>query len=397
MFIYIKISKIFIYQQERAFYQKEVKLIMEYNITYREKNKGIQVIVSYKDNEGKWKQKTRQGFDKKATAKRAADSIIEEIKEACVNGSRLDSDLTGITLREFSEMYFETKALHCEENSLLAYKRALDSYSELMDMPMEKVTSINVQKIINRLQREGKSYTTIKFYTDILKSIFKAAVSPYKAILENPFTVKFEMPKVKVNKKIRALNKAEMDDLLYKIKKPSNFTLKENNYLISLIAGTMGLRIGEILGLCEDDIDFNKSVCRVNKQWKRLKNDTFGFGSVKSKNSNRMVPIPKSTLKEIQSYIDHQKVKDLSKRIFWDEVSTGNAAARLRRLYIARGYNISVHDLRHTYASLLVANGENFKTVASLIGDTVQMVMNTYSHMTEDMFLMAKKTIENIF
>lgn len=38
---------------------------MQYNITYREKDKEIQFIISYKDNYGKWKQKSKQGFKTK--------------------------------------------------------------------------------------------------------------------------------------------------------------------------------------------------------------------------------------------------------------------------------------------------------------------------------------------
>jgi len=56
-----------------------------------------------------------------------------------------------------------------------------------------------------------------------------------------------------------------------------------------------------------------------------------------------------------------------------------------------------VHDLRHTYASRLVANGVDFKTVAELMGDTVQMVISTYSHFTKDMMDKAQIAVNNIF
>ena len=41
---------------------------MEYNFTFREKDKGFQVILSYKDNRGCWKQKSKQGFKTKREA-----------------------------------------------------------------------------------------------------------------------------------------------------------------------------------------------------------------------------------------------------------------------------------------------------------------------------------------
>ena len=53
---------------------------MEYNFTYREKDKGFQVILSYKDNVGRWKQKSKQGFKTKREAKNAGDKLLEEVK-----------------------------------------------------------------------------------------------------------------------------------------------------------------------------------------------------------------------------------------------------------------------------------------------------------------------------
>ncbi|HZK57532.1 MAG TPA: Arm DNA-binding domain-containing protein, partial [Clostridia bacterium] len=43
---------------------------MNYNVTYRQKDGGWQYIISFKEN-GKWKQRSKQGFRTKALAKRA--------------------------------------------------------------------------------------------------------------------------------------------------------------------------------------------------------------------------------------------------------------------------------------------------------------------------------------
>jgi site-specific recombinase XerD len=41
---------------------------------------------------------------------------------------------------------------------------------------------------------------------------------------------------------------------------------------------------------------------------------------------------------------------------------------------------IRLHDLRHSFVSLLIHNGANYNIIADLISDTVEMVMKTYSH-----------------
>lgn len=53
---------------------------MEYNITYRQKDKGWQFIISYKEH-GKWKQKSKQGFSTKKEAKPFAEKALKELKK----------------------------------------------------------------------------------------------------------------------------------------------------------------------------------------------------------------------------------------------------------------------------------------------------------------------------
>ena len=54
---------------------------MQYNITYRERYGKMQFIISYKDQSSKWRQKSKQGFAKKGDAKKAADKMLDELKE----------------------------------------------------------------------------------------------------------------------------------------------------------------------------------------------------------------------------------------------------------------------------------------------------------------------------
>lgn len=61
------------------------------------------------------------------------------------------------------------------------------------------------------------------------------------------------------------------------------------------------------------------------------------------------------------------------------------------------GVDASVHEFRHTYATKLIANGIDFKTVAKLLGHNVEQTMKTYSHVTDDMMKRAANIIENIF
>lgn len=90
---------------------------------------------------------------------------------------------------------------------------------------------------------------------------------------------KVKIPKEKTESRKKALSKSELDELLIKLK-------GNRYYLTALLAGTCGLRCGEILGLTWKDIDFDNSKLIAAKQWKidkKTKEST--FGELKTKNS----------------------------------------------------------------------------------------------------------------
>lgn len=84
-------------------------------------------------------------------------------------------------------------------------------------------------------------------------------------------------------------------------------------------------------------------------------------------------------------------------KIFYNKSSTYSVGLCLIDTYSNLGYNITVHDLRHTYATHLIANGLDFKTVAELMGHDVSETIKTYSHFTNDMMQRATDVIKKPF
>lgn len=358
---------------------------MQYNITYRDKDGGIQAIVSYKDNSGKWRQKSVQGFTKKSAAKKAANKIIDELKEK--HTLQLNAELEGTSFKEFTEMFIEHLTLHKEPNTVISYKQTIKKFSTFAGMELNKISPLHVQRCVDKMIKTGLRSTTIKAHVVKLKAIFKNAVSPYRIIADNP-VVDLKIPENKEDNKIKALNLSDLDKLLKSIK-------NRRHYLASLLAAKCGLRLGEIIGLTWSDINFTKCIIDINKQWKQNKNGKWGFGPLKTKNSYRVVPAPRSVLQELQEY---KKIfpTNIDKRIFPHTRSDG-LGTTLAILYNKIGYNLSVHDLRHTFATLLIANGTDFRTAAQILGHTPEETVRTYSHVTSDMMEKAAKNINNIF
>lgn len=360
--------------------------MLDYNITYRQKDKGWQYIISYKVN-GEWKQKSKQGFKTKKDAKPVAEKQLEHLKGLFENQSYADS--FNITFGQFKKLYFENLSLSREKNTLDCYDSAMKNFEELDDIEMLDLSSIDIQKCVNSMIKRKLSASTISFYFGRLKTLLKAAKEEYKLINSIPIEG-IKLPKDKKEDKIKALNKKEVDALL------KTFS-KDKYYLILFIAAKCGLRLGEILGLTWSDIDEKNNLINVNKQWKSLKTGGFGFGSVKGKNSNRQVPISektKKTLLKFKTVIDISKGDDTRIFTFNNTASVDiNINLKLRN----RGYDITIHCLRHTYATMLIGNGADFKTVAKLLGHTVEQTMKTYSHVNDDMMKRATNIIEKIF
>ena len=353
---------------------------MEYNVTYRKKDKGIQCIISYKDNDGKWRQKSRQGFQRQKDAKPWIDSVVEELEKII----KVSAEFQGITFGEFKEIFMKDKQRELAYGTREGYEQTLKKFESLNDIPLVKLGYIHIKPCIDTLIDSGMKNSTIELQIRRLKTVFYHAIENYEIITINPIKKnQFPLPKKKEKEKIRALTKAELVDLLSK--------LDGKYYYISLIAVKCGLRIGEIIGLT--DVDIGTEIT-IDKQWKLIGKKKHGFGIPKSENSYRTVPIPKDYISELKNYVSNC-VLGIDRRIFLYK-SASAISSMLGKKYKKMGYDISVHDLRHTYVTTLLANGFPYKTVAELIGDTEETVIKTYSHFTEDMYEDAKSKLDNI-
>jgi len=359
---------------------------MQYNITYRKKDKGIQFIISYKDNEKKWRQKSKQGFQSSKEAKSAAQSEVKDLEKSLELKASLNAEYEGITFGQFAEKYIEHMNLYRETNSILAIKTVLNHFARLNNIKLTKVSLLDIQPIVDGLTRTGLNPNTIKGYITKLNSIFMSAQNTYNLIANLPTkNVNIKISKDNLATYKRALNKNESDKLLKDFK-------DSKYYLILLIALTCGLRLGEILGLTWDDIDTKKSIMKVTKQWKRVTEKEYSFGALKSKNSYREIPIPPKT----NTILKNITVKNMNTRLF-NFKNTGSVSTCLNMLLRLGKYNITIHELRHTYATTLIANGIDFKTAAKFLGHSVEQTMKTYSHVNDDMIKRATNIIDNIF
>lgn len=358
---------------------------MQYNVTYREKDGSIQVIIQYKDSLGKWKQKSKQGFKKKSLAKIAADKIIDNLKE----NAMYDQEFSNYQIKSLKEIYLEHIKIYKEYNTYISTKNSLKRFNILDEIVINDLKRIDIQKAINELVKKSYSVETISSSFEILKTFLNYISINYEVKI--PLLKGLTLPKKEVSSK-KALEPKELSELLKLFKERINYSL--NYYLAVLLASKAGLRAGEIMALTWSDIDFKNNTLIVNKQLKRRKSDgAYEIGSLKSKNSYRVIPLSNFLRKEL-IYIQKNFPLNFDNRLL--NINTTVCLTVNLNKKLKPNFNISLHELRHTFATDLISNGIDFKTAAAILGHDVKETIDTYSHVTDDMMDKAKKIINNI-
>lgn len=364
---------------------------LQYSTLIRKKNNSYQYIITYKDPiTNKWKPKSKQGFpmtrEGKQLAQQAMDKAVDELKKLFKN--KINPSLLDTTFKQFTDMYLEHVKLHRSINTVLCFKTVLNHFTELDNTPISKVSNMDIQRVVDDMVRSGIKSRTIEGYLRQLNTILRSSKDDYHLISELPTEgIKFKIDKEKIQ--TRALNQKEENKLLKDFKEIQ----KGKYYLVVLLALKCGLRLGEILGLTWNDINEKNKTITINKQWKQKTETEYDFGELKSDNSNRILPISEKTLNELKKY---KKVVNMNNRLF-NFKNTDSVSICINRLFKLRGYDITIHQLRHTYATKLIANGVDFKTAAKLLGHNVEQTMKTYSHVNDDMMKRAEKLIKKVF
>lgn len=265
--------------------------------------------------------------------------------------------------RNYRREHVSRRNLMNFNNHILPYfgKRRLDSIKsmDLVDWQNDKL--------------ESYSESTVMKYRTILNTIFLDALRE-ELIEKNPFTSVQKPKKQKKfgeSSKINPFSLGEVNDLIN----------KADGYLKNFIAilAFTGMRPGELLALTWDDIDFENEMISIYKTRLHGKD-----GLPKTKASIReieMLPIVKKYLVEQYSLtkdnVNHQVFSTLSKKQFY---SCDSIASRFKKL-LSKDDNRYLYQLRHTFASIMMNEGEDIYWVSQMMGhEHIDITLKTYTH-----------------
>ncbi len=160
-----------------------------------------------------------------------------------------------------------------------------------------------------------------------------------------------------------------------------------------------GLRRGELLALRWDDIDLNGGNVSIRRTLSRGASSKLEFGEPKTAASKRRVSLSAALLevvrehrrRQLEHIVTHRSIYEDAGLVFADGLGRPLHPNALNRKFaeIIRRAGLPVirfHDLRHTCATIMLAQGVHPKIVQELLGHTdISMTMNLYSHVTTDM------------
>ncbi len=162
-----------------------------------------------------------------------------------------------------------------------------------------------------------------------------------------------------------------------------------------------GLRIGELLGLEWQDVDFERGIIKIEKTVYRDKNENGKWELIidtpKTKSSKREIPLPKYLLKlmkaqrktSISNYvIENKKGERMSTRSYQYIFERLTEKAEVRKL--------NFHALRHTFATRALECGMDIKTLSEIMGHkNASITLNRYAHsMLETKIAMMQKLVK---
>lgn len=248
---------------------------------------------------------------------------------------------------------------------------------------LAKLTTQQVIAWIKRERESGLAPQTVTRLLVVLKTALNAA-QRWRLIAVNPAS-EVRPPRVP-SREVRILNQ-EQARIFIAVVEQERLGAALTLMLMS------GLRHGEALGLYWSDINWQAGIINVQRTLNHIHGKHL-LGDPKTARSARRVAVPSMVLTQLQARREAQATERRHAGPSWQVtplVFTAHDGAPLHQNILLRLLHrvlkqsslplLRVHDLRHTYASLLLAQNVHPKIVQEALGhSTISMTMDLYSH-----------------
>jgi integrase len=363
--------------------------------------KGIGYAVRFdkgKKKGGKRDQGYKGGFKTKKEAQEFLNKVLNEI----CDGKYLEPSKEPFS--SFIENWFNTSYKRSVEETT-AETRWFTVINHLIpyfgETPIDKITTKMLDDFYNDKLDEELAPKTVREFHNLLRRAFSQAVK-WGYLKHNP-ALDATPPKVP-RKEMKPWTEEQTQQFLDVVKEIGEETIYDG-FIFT------GMRRGELLGLNWSDIDFKNGKIRISRSLARTIKRGLFLKDVKTQSSRRQISISSYLIEKLKKHKEKQdQVKEQLGAAYHDQdlvfcTYTGNLKDPRNLLrefdrYIKKAEvpKITLHDLRHLHATLLLIYGENPKVVAERLGHAeVGTTLDIYSHVNQDLQQGASDRFEENF
>lgn len=261
------------------------------------------------------------------------------------------------------------------DNTLQSYERDLTYYFHYLEecgvQRIENSTRQHIKQYLLRLKQEGKASATLSRNVSSIRSFYQFLVRE-RRLLSDP-SVHIEKPKIE-RKLPNVLTTREVESLLQAPNR-SNLIGKRDAAMLELLYAT-GIRVSELVDLELSDVHLHMGFIRC-----------LGKGS-----KERIIPLGQKAIEALEQYIRHARGKllknhksetlflnhhgkRLSRQGFWKIIKKLAREAQINK-------EITPHTLRHSFATHLLENGADLRSVQEMLGHADISTTQIYTHVT---------------
>jgi integrase len=307
--------------------------------------------------------------------------------------------------------YFKRWADNLERKQLIRpitleiYRSYIRRYIEpaFGSVKLSALQPFHVENMVEEMLKQGLNPNTVRYAYGVVHAGLAQAVR-WRHIYYNPSDA-VKPPPAK-QPKARSLTRNEAKALI-------QAALQWKHGLAFIFALLTGMRPEEYFGMAWSDIDLDRCLVTVRRTVMFLNRGGWYFSEPKTKRSGRTVKFPAFLSRLLVEHRKKQQEAIMRTRKFYrtdlDLVFANQLGTPLNRKDVGTDYfkpvcaaagikgRVTLYTLRHTYATLLLADGENPKTVSDALGHSkVSFTLDTYAHVLPEMKERSAERLERL-
>lgn len=315
----------------------------------------------------------KRGFKTKKDATVAMNDIYNNV----VNGGKLPDGIT--FLKYFDNWIKVNKENRISQSTLNRYYNALKIFDEKFgDIPINDVSQLKYREMLKEYaeghfvggRKEGRTKQSVSKLNNCFSQAFKDALN--EGLIQRDPTWNTPIYEKKAPKKESS---KFLNLTTYKALKKFASSKNELSYLALFVLIATGARFGEIQKLQYKDI--NRKDCTIHLPGTKTESADRTI-TITDKDMKHIVSILKSRPTSFNGYIFNTGTNLISNKAVTDT---------MRKFLLENGLgNFTLHALRHTHASMLLANGFSIQYVSKRLGHAnIEITWRVYSHLLEEL------------